>query len=515
VNRSALSRRLRQFLPRASIIDRADSLRAYECDGLSAYRQTPLLVALPENIAQVRQTLRVCYELRVPVVSRGAGTGLSGGALPHAQGIVLSLAKMNRVLEIDAENRVARVQPGARNIVISEAARPLGLFYAPDPSSQIACSIGGNVAENAGGVHCLKYGLTVHNIAALKIATIDGELINLGGGAVLDAEAGAGDSSGPDDAGDSPGPNTVAPAAALDAPGLDLTALLVGSEGMLGVVVEATVNLRPLPQAAVVLLGAFDAVQPAADAVAAIIGAGILPAGVEMMDAPAIRAAEAFAAAGYPRDAAAILLCELDGFEAEVGAQAEAVRAIMQRHRATAIRAATDAAERAKLWSGRKSAFPAIGRISPDYYCIDGSIPRRHLGRVLAEIGRLSGEYGLRVANVFHAGDGNLHPLILYDANRDGELQRTEELGARILECCIAAGGSITGEHGVGVEKIDSMCAQFSAAELAQFHAVREAFDPLRLLNPGKAIPTLARCAEHNAMHVHRGQVAFPDLERF
>jgi len=484
MNRQSLSRHFRQFLPRASVIDRVESLRAYECDGLSAYRQLPLLVVLPETVEQVCRVLRVCRERRVPVVSRGAGTGLSGGALPHAQGIVLSLAKMNQVLEIDSVNRTARLQPGVRNLAISEAVKHLGLFYAPDPSSQIACSIGGNVAENAGGVHCLKYGLTVHNIAGLKIATIDGDLVTLGGGA-------------------------------LDSPGLDLLALMVGSEGMLAVVVEVTVKLLPRPESASVLLGAFNAVENAADSVASVIAAGIIPAGVEMMDNPAIRAAEDFAGAGYPREAQAVLLCELDGAEGEVGEQVGQVREILQRHGAAHIRVAEDLVERARLWSGRKGAFPAIGRISPDYYCIDGTIPRRHLGRVLTEIGRLSGEYGLRVANVFHAGDGNLHPLILYDAARPGELQRTEELGERILELCIEVGGTITGEHGVGVEKIGSMCVQFNPAERAQFHAVREAFDPQRLLNPGKAIPTLARCAEHNAMHVHRGRTRFPDLERF
>lgn len=486
MNRQSLSRRFRKFLPRSSVIDQPGSLRAYECDGLSAYRQLPLLVILPETVGQVRRALRVCRELRLPVVSRGAGTGLSGGALPHPQGIVLSLAKMNRVLEIDAPNRTARVQAGVRNLAISEAVAHLGLFYAPDPSSQIACSIGGNVAENAGGVHCLKYGLTVHNIAALKVATIDGDLLTLG-----------------------------ALGGGLDCAGFDLLALLIGSEGMLGVVVEVTVKLLPSPESARVLLGAFDAVENAADSVASIIAAGIIPAGVEMMDNPAIRAAEDFANAGYPRDAAAILLCELDGDPAEVGAQVIEVRAILERHGAVEIRVARDEAERALFWSGRKSAFPAIGRISPDYYCIDGTIPRKHLSRVLAEINRLSDEYGLRVANVFHAGDGNLHPLILYDANRRGELEKTEELGEKILELCIQVGGTITGEHGVGVEKIGAMCAQFNDSERAQFHAVREAFDPARLLNPGKAIPTLARCAEHNAMHVHRGQTPFPDLERF
>lgn len=481
--RQSLSRQFRKFLPRASVIDQPAALRVYECDGLSAYRELPLLALLPETVEQVQRALRLCRDLRVPVVSRGAGTGLSGGALPHPQGVVLSLAKMNRVLEIDAPGRTARVEAGVRNLAITEAVAHLGLFYAPDPSSQIACSIGGNVAENAGGVHCLKYGLTVHNIAALKIATIDGDLLSLGGGA-------------------------------LDCAGFDLLALLTGSEGMLGVVVEATVKLLPAPECAQVLLGAFDAVENAADSVASIIAAGIIPAGVEMLDNPAIRAAEDFAHAGYPRDAAAILLCELDGFLPEVDAQVGEVRAIFTRHGACDIRVATDPSERARLWSGRKSAFPAIGRISPDYYCIDGTIPRKHLGRVLAEINRLASARGLRVANVFHAGDGNLHPLILYDAAA-GELETTEQLGEEILALCIRAGGTITGEHGVGVEKIAGMCAQFSDAERAQFHAVREAFDPLRLLNPGKAIPTLARCAEHNAMHVHRGQTRFPELERF
>jgi len=480
--RRMLARRFREFLPHDSVIDRPDSLRAYECDGLSAYRQVPLLVALPQTLGQVQRALRLCNELRVPVVSRGAGTGLSGGALPHPQGVVLSLAKMNAVLEIDAANRTARVEPGVRNLAVSDAVRHLNLFYAPDPSSQIACTIGGNIAENAGGVHCLKYGLTVHNIVSIKAATIGGDLLTLGG--------------------------------APDAPGFDLLALLVGSEGMLGVVVEATLKLLPLPECARVLLGAFDSVDRAAGSVAAVIAAGIIPAGIEMMDNPAIRAAEDFIQAGYPREAEAILLCEVDGIEADVAAQTAAVQKIFSQHGAVETRIACDERERALFWSGRKSAFPAVGRISPDYYCIDGSIPRKQIGRVLAEIGRLSGEFGLRIANVFHAGDGNLHPLILYDAGMPGELEKTEALGAKILELCIAAGGTITGEHGVGIEKTGEMCVQFNSRELAQFHAVREAFDPLRLLNPGKAIPTLARCAEHNAMHVHRGRMRFPELER-
>ena len=484
MNRDSLSRRFRKFLPRASVIDRPESLRVYECDSLSAYRQPPLLVVLPETVEQVREVLRVCHELRVPVVSRGAGTGLSGGALPHAEGIVLGLAKMNAVLEIDTVNRTARVQPGIRNLVISQSVEHLGLFYAPDPSSQIACTIGGNIAENAGGVHCLKYGLTVHNITALKVATMDGELITLGG-------------------------------AALDCPGFDLMALMVGSEGMLGVVVEATVKLLPRPDTARVMLGVFECAEKAAESVTAIIAAGIIPAGVEMMDNPAIRATEDFVNAGYPRDAAAILLCEVDGTEADVAAQVDEVQRLLKHHGAVETRLAKDEQERALFWSGRKSAFPAIGRISPDYYCIDGTIPRKHLSRVLAGINRLSKEYGLRVANVFHAGDGNLHPLILYDNGQPGELEKAEGLGEQILELCIRVGGTITGEHGVGVEKMGGMCMQFNDHERAQFHAVRESFDPRRLLNPGKAIPTLARCAEHNAMHVHRGEVPFPELERF
>lgn len=484
MKRHTLSRHFTEFLPRASVIDQAESLRVYECDGLSAYRQLPLLVVLPETVEQVRRIMRVCRKLRIPVVTRGAGTGLSGGALPHAEGIVLSLAKMNAILQIDARNRTARVQSGVRNLAISEAVKHLRLFYAPDPSSQIACTIGGNVAENAGGVHCLKYGLTVHNVVGLEMVTMEGDLITLGGGG-------------------------------LDAPGFDLLALMIGSEGMLGVVVEVTVKLLPMPECARVLLGVFDSVETAADSVAAIIAAGIIPAGVEMMDNPAIRATEAFVHAGYPVDAEAILLCELDGAEADVDEQVGQVRRILERCGAVEIRIARDDLERALFWSGRKNAFPAAGRISPDYYCIDGTIPRKHLGRVLAQINRLSAEYGLRVANVFHAGDGNLHPLILFDANVPGEMAKTEELGGRILELCIEVGGTITGEHGVGMEKIGEMCVQFNDCELAQFHAVRDSFDRDLLLNPGKAIPTLARCAEHNAMHVHRGQVPFPDLERF
>ncbi len=482
--REKFAARFREFLPAESVVDQPTSLAAYECDGLSAYRETPLLVLLPETIEQVQQVMRLCSEQRLPVVSRGAGTSLSGGALPHAEGVVLSLAKMNRILEVDQLSRTAVVEPGVRNLAISEAVKSLGLYYAPDPSSQIACSIGGNVAENAGGVHCLKYGLTLHNILALKIVGSDGEIFE------IDQRA-------------------------LHADGYDLLPLLVGSEGMLGIVVEVTVKLLPIPRCARVVMGVFDSVENAGASVAAIIAEGIIPAGIEMMDNPAIRAAEDFVHASYPVDAEAILICELDGTEEEVGAQIERVEAVLKRGGASETRLARDEAERLLFWSGRKAAFPAVGRISPDYYCIDGTIPRKSLAAVLAGIRQLSEEYGLRVANVFHAGDGNLHPLILYDSNNEGELEKTEELGSRILQLCIECGGTITGEHGVGVEKLGEMCIQFGEAERNQFHAIRECFDPLRLLNPGKAIPTLARCAEFNAMHVHDGKLPHPEIERF
>ena len=484
MDREQLSRLFRAVLPDESVIDQATSLKAYECDGLSAYRQQPLLVVLPETIEQVQHCVKLCNQNQVPIVSRGAGTSLSGGALPHPQGIVLSLAKMSRILDIDELNRTARVEPGVRNLAISNAVEHLGLYYAPDPSSQIACSIGGNVAENAGGVHCLKYGLTVHNILELKVVTIEGELITIG-------------------------------SQALDTPGYDLLALMIGSEGMLGIIVEVTVKLLPIPESAKVLMGVFDSVERAGDAVAAIIGQGIIPAGIEMMDNPAIRAAEDFVHANYPVDAQAILLCELDGTISEVSTLCDEVNALLTANGATQVRLAKDDAERALFWSGRKAAFPAVGRISPDYYCIDGTIPRKTLGHVLTEIKRLSLQYDLKVANVFHAGDGNLHPLILYDASIEGQLHKTEQLGSEILKLCIKVGGTVTGEHGVGVEKLAEMCVQFNDRERNQFHQLREAFDPGKLLNPGKAIPTLARCAEHNAMHVHKGELPFPELERF
>jgi len=484
IDRERLIERLGTILPAASLLHAPEDLRPYECDGLSAYRKLPLVVALPDSIEQVQAILRLCHELEVPVVARGAGTGLSGGALPHNSGVLLSLARFNNILEIDAQRRIARVQPGVRNLAISEAVAAHGLYYAPDPSSQIACSIGGNVAENSGGVHCLKYGLTVHNIQQLTMVSIDGELLTVGG-------------------------------SGLDAPGYDLLALMTGSEGMLGVIVEVTVKLLPLPQRAQVVLAAFDDVVKAGSAVGRIIAAGIIPAGLEMMDRLAIRAAEDFVHAGYPVDAEAILLCELDGTNEEVSEQIYRVREILTASNATEVRTAKDDAERAIFWKGRKAAFPAVGRISPDYYCMDGTIPRKRLPEVLKAIADLSAHYGLAVANVFHAGDGNLHPLILYDANRPGELERTEEFGARILELCVEAGGTITGEHGVGMEKINQMCVQFQSAELSQFHAVKAAFDPAGLLNPGKAVPTLHRCAELGAMHVHHGELPFPELERF
>ncbi|NKB62285.1 MAG: FAD-binding protein [Gammaproteobacteria bacterium] len=484
MNVENLTKLMRTVLSEESIITDSNSLRVYECDGLSAYRQTPMMVVLPELIEQVQDVLKICNEHAVLIVSRGGGTSLSGGALPHQDGIVLSLAKMDAMLEVDDRSLTATVQPGMRNLAISQAVEPYGLYYAPDPSSQIACTIGGNVAENAGGVHCLKYGLTIHNVLSIKVVSSEGELMVFGG----------------------PG---------LDSPGLDLMALMIGSEGMLGIVVEVTVKLLPIPNVAKVLMGVFNSVEKAGNSVAAIITDGVVPAGIEMMDNLAIRAAEDFVHAGYPKDAEAILLCELDGFQDDVDHQLEQVSKILNDCGATEIRVARDENERALFWSGRKAAFPAVGRISPDYYCIDGTIPRKFLGRVLGEINRLSEAYGLRVANVFHAGDGNLHPLILYDANVPGELEQTEELGSRILQLCVEVGGTITGEHGVGIEKIGEMCIQFTDEEREHFHRVRECFDPKKILNPGKAIPTLARCAEHNSMHVHNGELPFPELERF
>lgn len=467
--RSGLEQELRSFLPPDSILVQEEEVRPYECDGLSVYRQLPLLVVLPRTLVEVQRILRLCQARRIPVVARGAGTGLSGGALPLGDGIVLSLARFNRILELDPVARTARLEPGVRNLAITQAAAPHGLYYAPDPSSQIACTIGGNVAENSGGVHCLKYGLTVHNVLAVKLVTMDGELIELGG-------------------------------AALDSPGYDLLALYIGSEGMLGITIEVRVKLLPVPERAQALLAAYDDVEQAGRAVGAIIAAGVIPAGLEMMDGPAIRAAEAFVHAGYPTEAAALLICELDGTNQEVSELVMRVRDLLLASGASEVRTSRDDAERLRFWQGRKAAFPAVGRISPDYYCMDGTIPRRALPEVLRRTAELSEEYGLPVANVFHAGDGNMHPLILFDANKPGELERTEELGGRILELCVEVGGTITGEHGVGIEKINQMCIQFSREELDQFHAVKAAFDPLALLNPGKGIPTPRRCSEYRQL---------------
>ena len=472
------------FLPPSAILFEPEDVTPYESDGLTAYRQTPMIVVLPDSEAQVQQILQICYQAEVPVVVRGAGTGLSGGALPVVDGVLLSMAKFKHILHLDPLARIARVQPGVANLAISQAAAPHGLYYAPDPSSQIACTIGGNVAENSGGVHCLKYGLTVNNVMKLRVMTIDGEVLEIG-------------------------------SEALDCAGFDLLALLTGSEGMLAVITEVTVKLLAKPQRAQLVMAAFDDIGKAGAAVGDIIAAGIIPAGLEMMDKLAIQAAEAFVHAGYPLDAEAILLCELDGVNEEVSEEIWRVHNILLESGATSLRTAADEVERLKLWAGRKAAFPAVGRISPDYYCMDGTIPRKQLPHVLRNISELSRTYGLRVANVFHAGDGNLHPLILYDANQPGELEKTEAFGAEILALCVAVGGTITGEHGVGLEKIDQMCVQFNTKEIALFHGIKQAWDQKKLLNPGKAVPALHRCAELGAMHVHRGEVKFPELPRF
>ncbi len=484
VDRTALLEALATVLPAASLLADHEDLKPYECDGLSAYRRVPLAVALPEDEAQVVGILKACQRLGVPVVARGAGTGLSGGALPNPHGVVLSLAKMKRILLLDPYSRTAVVQPGVRNLAISEAAAPHGLYYAPDPSSQLACTIGGNIAENSGGVHCLKYGLTVHNVLRVRGVTMAGEIVEFG-------------------------------SAALDTPGYDLLALLIGSEGLLAVVTEVTVKLVPKPEVARVIMASFAAVTQAGAAVAEIIAAGIIPAGLEMMDQAATRAVEPFVKAGYDLNAAAILLAESDGTPEEVAEEIAAMRAVLEKSGASEIRVSTDDAERLRFWAGRKAAFPAVGSISPDYYCMDGTIPRKRLAEMLLAIADMEKKYDLRCVNVFHAGDGNLHPLILYDANVPGELERTEAFGAEILALTVQLGGTITGEHGVGFEKIGSMCVQFASDELAAFHRVKAAFDPQGLLNPDKAIPTLHRCAEFGRMHVHQGQLAHPELERF
>jgi glycolate oxidase len=475
---------LRAVLPAHSILFNEEDTRPYECDGLSAYRQLPMVVVLPENEAQIVDILKICLRLSVQVVPRGAGTGLSGGAMPIADGVVLSTARLNKIVKLDPYARTAVVQPGVRNLAISEAAQAHGLYYAPDPSSQIACSIGGNVAENSGGVHCLKYGLTVHNVLRVRAVTIEGDIIELGN-------------------------------EALDASGLDLLAVFIGSEGMLGVATEITVKLVPKPQQARVIMASFDDVVKGGNAVANVIAAGIIPAGLEMMDKTSSRMVEPFVKAGYDIDAEAILLCESDGTAEEVEEEIQHMTEVLNASGATAIAVSKDEAERMKFWSGRKNAFPAAGRISPDYYCMDGTIPRKHLAKVLLGIAEMEKTYGLRCANVFHAGDGNLHPLILFDANQPGEFDRAEKFGAAILELCVEVGGTITGEHGVGIEKINSMCVQYSDQERDAFFAVKRAFDVAFLLNPDKAIPTLVRCAEYGKMHVKRGELKFSDLPRF
>lgn len=475
---------LLEIVPEELVLHSEEAQRPFECDALSAYHRLPLVTVLPEIIEQVQAVVRLCHINHIPMVARGAGTGLSGGALPDENGVLLSLAKFNRILEIDLDNHCAVVEPGVRNLAISEAVAEQGFYYAPDPSSQIACSIGGNVAENAGGVHCLKYGLTVHNILALKVISPQGDILTIG-------------------------------SKAFDSPGYDLLALMTGSEGLLGIIIEVTVKLLPQPERKQVILAAYDDIAKAATAVGDIIAAGIIPAGLEMMDQLAIKAAEDFCHPGYPLDAEAILLCEIDGNNEEVSDRIMQVRKVLKKTEPIHFATAQTEAQRQQFWAGRKAAFPAVGRISPDYYCMDGTIPRQHLPAVLTQIKALSQQFNLTVANVFHAGDGNLHPLILYDANQPGQLELAEQLGNKILELCISVGGTITGEHGVGMEKIDQMCTQFSTVELNQFHAIKSAFDPVGFLNPGKAIPTLHRCAEFGAMHIHQGQLPHPDLERF
>ena len=475
---------LSAILPTGALLWRAETLGPYECDGLTAYRELPLAVALPENDEQLAAVLRACHGLGVPIVARGAGTGLSGGATPHAMGVTVSLAKFNRILRIDPLARIAVVQAGVRNLAISEAAAPHGLYYAPDPSSQIACTIGGNVAENSGGVHCLKYGLTVHNVVKVRGYTVQGEPMELGSDA-------------------------------LDAAGLDLLAVFIGSEGMLGVATEITVRLVPKPQTARCIMASFDDVRRAGDAVANIIAASITPAGLEMMDKPMTAAVEDFVHAGYDLDAAAILLCESDGTEEEVAEEIERMLEVLEASGATRLEVSRDEAQRLRFWSGRKNAFPASGRISPDYMCMDSTIPRKRLADMLSAIAGMEKTYGLRCVNVFHAGDGNLHPLVLFDANDPDQLHRAERFGADILETSVAMGGTVTGEHGVGIEKLNSMCVQFSPEEHEQMLGVKAAFDAPGLLNPGKVIPTLHRCAEHGKMHVHKGLLPFPELPRY
>ena len=472
------------LVPSHCVLHRLEDTRPYECDGLSAFRQVPIAVVLPETQEQIAAILKLCHRHDIPVVARGAGTSLSGGAMPHANGVVLSLAKFNKILNLDPIARTASVQPGVRNLAISEAAAPYKLYYAPDPSSQIACSIGGNVAENSGGMHCLKYGLTLHNVLRVRGFTVDGQAVEFG-------------------------------SEALDAPGLDLLAVVIGSEGMLAVTIEVTVKLVPKPLQARAILASFDDVRKAGNAVAALIAAGIIPAGLEMLDKPMTAAVESFVKSGYDLDAAATLICESDGTPEEVEEEVGRMVAVMREAGATKFEISNSEAERMKFWAGRMNAFPASGRISPDYMCMDSTIPRHQLAEILTRIAAMEIKYNLRCCNVFHAGDGNLHPLILFDANDPDQLHRCELFGADILETSVALGGTVTGEHGVGLEKLSSMCVQFSDAEREQMFAVKRAFDPKALLNPGKVIPTLHRCAEYGRMHVKRGLLPFADIPRF
>jgi len=482
--KDAIAAALSAIVPGEGVIVDETALRPYESDGLTAYRQSPLIVVLPETTEQVSRVLRYCHDNGIKVVPRGAGTSLSGGALPLADGIILGLGKFNRILQVDYDNRCAVVQPGVTNLAISTAVNDDGYYYAPDPSSQIACTIGGNIAENSGGVHCLKYGLTTNNVLGLELVLIDGEVVRIGG-------------------------------AHMDAEGYDLLGLLTGSEGLLGVVTEVTVRILPKPETARALLVGFPSSEDAGACVAGVIGAGIIPGGMEMMDRPAIHAAEDFVHAGYPLDVEALLIVELDGPAVEVDYLIGRVEEIANANNAVGCRVSQSEEERVRFWAGRKAAFPAVGRISPDYYCMDGTIPRGRLPEVLSRMNALSKQYGLRVANVFHAGDGNLHPLILYDANEPGELEKAEEFGSDILRLCVEVGGVLTGEHGVGVEKRDLMPAMFSEDDLKQQQRVKCAFDPDSLLNPGKVFPTLHRCAELGRVHIHRGKMAFPDIPRF
>ena len=475
---------LREIVPGEGVITEETERRAYETDGLTAYKQLPMIVVLPETTEQVSQVLRYCNENKIRVVPRGAGTSLSGGALPLEDGVLLGLGKFNRVLEVDYDNRCAIVQPGVTNLGVTQAVQEKGFYYAPDPSSQIACTIGGNIAENSGGVHCLKYGLTTNNVLGLELVLIDGEIIRLGG-------------------------------KHLDSGGYDILGVLTGSEGLLAVVTEVTVRILRSPETARALLIGFPSSEQAGQCVSDVIGAGIIPGGMEIMDGPAIQAAEDFVHAGYPVDCGALLIVELDGPETEVDYLIARVRELAEKNDAKTIRISTSEAERENFWAGRKAAFPAVGRVSPDYYCMDGTIPRHQLPHVLKRMNEMSAHYGLRVANVFHAGDGNLHPLILYDANNPGELEKAEEFGADILKLCVEVGGVLTGEHGVGVEKRDLMGTMFNEGDLKQQQRLKCAFDPESLLNPGKVFPTLHRCAELGRVHIHGGQTRFPDIPRF